>query len=103
MLPLGMSSQYSFCSASCHSVPSPHSRRVSATTLGSVLTCSPPHDLPLEVFVHQVVPIGEKRRSPAGVEEDDRVLPAHLALAHVIEQAGHGHAGVDGVQEDAFG
>src|SRR5438128_546800 len=46
--------------------------------------------------------IGEERRRPAGVPEDDRLVSAELAAPDQVDEPGHGAPGVHGIEEDAL-
>src|SRR5947209_8928623 len=45
----------------------------------------------------------EECRQPASVDEDNRAVFTHDAASSLVDQAGHGLAGVDRIQEQAFG
>lgn len=46
--------------------------------------------------------VGIQRRGAAGVEEQHVGALGEVSLAGQIDKAGHGLAGVDGVEQDAF-
>lgn len=54
------------------------------------------------LVVQQVVGVGEDRRRAPGVDEDHRLAAPDPTLADVIAQPGHGLAGVDRIEDQAF-
>jgi hypothetical protein len=47
--------------------------------------------------------VGEQRGSAAGVDEDDFFIRLATTLANVVDQAGHGFAAVDWIEQNALG
>lgn len=46
--------------------------------------------------------VGKKCGRAAGVPEEDTLVATDLPAAHQVDKAGHGLAGVNGIEEDAL-